>query len=516
MMRTMVDLLLKNKPRGRSLLIVLLVLVVLLPLWWRTGLWYKERLLNDARAGITGAVAVHSRILSSAIQQRLSLFKGIKAFADHRAFSADKVEPGEFIVFAALLTSGTTGIRSVIVAPEGIAQFVYPLEGNEVLVGQDLFRDRRGPARADVQRTIRSQRIVLSGPYAVRPKGLELVARQVVYRGENLWGLVSVAFDITPAFAEAAMNPLPAGLELILQDRTGQLLYGKKSVLEDHPVVGSVAIHDGDWKLAAVPAGGWNAAIAKPLLQFRGITLAIVLLLTALLYFLLSYRSRLKLAVRQRTDDLQRMLANRREEEEHLNRSLINLRRAMGATFEAMAVAVEKKEPLSSGHQRRVADLARTIATEMGLPEDVLDGLRMAAMIHDIGKISLPEEILGKPARLSEEEYAVVKTHAQVGYEILKEIDVPWPVARLVWQHHERLDGSGYPRGLSGEEILPEARILAVADVVEAMASQRCYRPTPGLEKALEEIQAQRGLLYDPDVVDACLRIFREKDFRLA
>jgi putative nucleotidyltransferase with HDIG domain len=508
----MVDYLLKNKPRGRSLIIVLLVLIVLLPLWWQASLWYKERILNDKHAEITGAVAVHSRILSSAIQQRLSLFKGIKAFADHRAFSAAKVDAGEFTVFAALLTSGITGIRSVVVAPDGIVQFAYPQEGNEALVGQDLFRDRRGPVRADVQRTIRAPRMVLSGPYTVRPKGLELVARQIVYRGENLWGLVSLTFDITPAFTEAALNPLPAGLELLLQDRTGHLLYGNKSVLEDHPVVGSVDIPDGNWKLAAIPAGGWNAAIAKPLLQFRGITLAIVLLLTALLYFLLSYRSRLKLAVRQRTDDLQRMLANRREEEEHLNRSLLNLRRGMGAT---LALAVEKKEPFSSGHQRRVADLARTIATEMGLTEDAMDGIRTAAMIHDIGKIALPEEILGKPARLSEEEYATVKTHAQNGYEILKEIEFPWPVARLVWQHHERMNGSGYPLGLSREEILPEARILAVADVVEAMASQRCYRSTPGLEKALEEIQAQRGILYDPDVVDACLRIFREKDFRL-
>ncbi len=495
---------------------VLLVLAILLPLWWQTGLWYKARLLNEARTGIAGAVAVHSRILSSALQQRLSLFRGVKAFADHRAFSAAKVDAGEFAVFAALLTSGTTGIRSVVIAPDGIVQFVYPLQGNESLVGQDLIRDRRVPVRTDVQRAIRSQRIVLSGPYTVRPKGLELAARQTVYRGETLWGIVSLAFDITPAFAEAAMDPLPAGLELILQDRTGSLLYGKKSVLADHPVVGKVPLPDGDWKLAAIPAGGWNAAIAKPLLQFRGITLAIVLLLTALLYFLLSYRWRLKLAVRQRTDDLQRLLASRREEEEHLHRSLLNLRRAMGATVEAMAKAVETKEPYSSGHQKRVADLARTIGTEMGLAEETLDGLRMAAIIHDIGKIALPEAILGKPARLSDEEYAVVKTHAQNGYEILKEIDFPWPsVARLVWQHHERLNGSGYPLGLSGDEILPEARILAVADVVEAMVSQRGYRPTPGLEKALEEIQTQRGILYDPDVVDACLRIFREKDFRL-
>lgn len=187
----------------------------------------------------------------------------------------------------------------------------------------------------------------------------------------------------------------------------------------------------------------------------------------------------------------------------------------MGATLGAMAAAVEIKEPLASNHQKRVADLARMIGTEMGLPEEALDGIRMAAVIHDLGKIALPEQILGKPAALTEAEYSLVKTHAQNGYEILKEIDFPWPVARFVWQHHERLDGSGYPLGLAGDAILAEARILAVADVVEAMVSQRVYRPALGLDKALEEIQAQRGILYDAEVVDACIRIFRDKDFRL-
>ena len=153
---------------------------------------------------------------------------------------------------------------------------------------------------------------------------------------------------------------------------------------------------------------------------------------------------------------------------------------------------------------------------EMGLPDADLDGIRMAAFLHDIGKISLPAEILSKASRLSEVEFSLIKTHPQNGYDILKEIEFPWPVARMVWQHHERLDGSGYPLGLSGEDILLEARILAVADVVEAMASDRSYRAMPGLEKALEEIAAQKGVLYDPVVVDACLRIFREKDFRLA
>lgn len=512
----MINFTLKDKPRSRSLLIALLILAVMLPLWWQIGNWYGERLFTDRRTRITGLLAVHANFLNTAIHQRLILLNGLKAFADAHVASHVSIESAEFTAFASVLCSGTTGIRSVTVSPNGITLFVYPVEGNEVLVGQDLVNDRRAAVRTDVQRAIRSRRVVLSGPYAIRPKGLELVARQAVYKGETFWGLVSISCDISPILADVAPAPLSVGIELTIQDRTDHLLYGKKSVLEGNPVFGKVDLPDGSWKLAAVPLGGWNAAVSKSLLQFRGVTLAILLLLTTLLYLLLSYSARLKLAVRQRTDDLQRSLTNHREEEENLNRTLVNLRRAMRGTLEALTLAVEAKDPYTSGHQRRVADLARTIAMEMGLPDTELDGIRMAAFLHDIGKISLPAEILTKASRLSEVEFSLVKTHPQNGYDILKEIEFPWPVARMVWQHHERLDGSGYPLGLSGEDILLGARIMAVADVVEAMASDRSYRPMPGLEKALEEIGAQRGILYDPAVVDACLRIFREKDFRLA
>lgn len=511
----MINFTLKDKPRSRSLIIALFILAVMLPLWWQIGNWYGERLIADRRTRITGLLAVHANFLNTAIRQRLALLNGLKAFADAHVASRVGIEPAEFAAFASILCSGTTGIRSVTVSPDGITLFAYPAEGNEGLVGQDLVNDRRAAVRTDVRRAIRSRRVVLSGPYAIRRKVLELVARQAVYKGETFWGLVSISCDISQVLADVAPDPLSVGIELTIQDRTDHLLYGKKSVLEGNPVLGKVDLPDGSWKLAAAPLGGWNAAVSESLLQFRGVTLAIILLLTTLLYLLMSYSARLKLAVRQRTDDLQRLLTNRREEEENLNRTLMNLRRAMRGTLEAMTLAVETKDPYTSGHQRRVADLARTIAMEMGLSDADLDGIRMAAFLHDIGKISLPAEILSKASRLSEVEFSLIKTHPQNGYDILKEIEFPWPVARMVWQHHERLDGSGYPLGLSGEEILLGARIMAVADVVEAMASDRSYRPTPGLEKALEEIGAQRGILYDPAVVDACLRIFREKDFRL-
>jgi HD-GYP domain-containing protein (c-di-GMP phosphodiesterase class II) len=176
---------------------------------------------------------------------------------------------------------------------------------------------------------------------------------------------------------------------------------------------------------------------------------------------------------------------------------------------------VETRDPYTAGHQRRVADLARTIATEMNLHDDQIDGIRMAATIHDLGKISVPAEILSKPTKLTNIEFNPIKTHSQSGYNILKDIDFPWPVARTVLEHHERMNGSGYPDGLTGDNILMESRILAVADVVESMASHRPYRSALGIDAALNEISKNKGILYDPEVSDACLRLFHEKDYKI-
>ena len=195
--------------------------------------------------------------------------------------------------------------------------------------------------------------------------------------------------------------------------------------------------------------------------------------------------------------------------------SMRNLRKSLGATIQAMAVTVETRDPYTAGHQRRVADLARSIAVEMRLSRDQIDGIRMAATIHDLGKISVPVELLTKPTRLTKIEFDLIKTHAQSGYDILKDIDFPWPIARMVLEHHERVDGSGYPNGLTRDQILIESRILSVADVIEAMASHRPYRPGRGIQAALDEIATNRDILYDADAVDACLRLFTEKGYRL-
>jgi PAS domain S-box-containing protein len=208
-----------------------------------------------------------------------------------------------------------------------------------------------------------------------------------------------------------------------------------------------------------------------------------------------------------------REITELKQAQQKLQETLGTLRKAVNTTIQVMVSAVEARDPYTAGHQVRVADLARAIATDMGLPQDNIEGLRMAGSIHDIGKLSIPAEILSKPTKLSEIEFSLIKEHARKGYEILKDVESPWPLAEIVRQHHERMDGSGYPRNLKGEEILIEARILSVADVVEAMASHRPYRPSLGIDVALHEIEKNRGIFYDEAVADACLRLFREKGF---
>ena len=183
-------------------------------------------------------------------------------------------------------------------------------------------------------------------------------------------------------------------------------------------------------------------------------------------------------------------------------------------TINTIAKIVEIRDPYTSGHQKRVAKLACAIAEEISLSQDKIEGLYSAGILHDIGKMNVPAEILSKPGRLSEIELNLIKTHPQAGSDIMKEMEFPWAVSLIVLQHHERIDGSGYPQGLKGEDILMEARIIGVADVVEAMSSHRPYRPALGIDEALEEILKNRGILYDPEVVDACIKLFREKDFK--
>ncbi len=213
-------------------------------------------------------------------------------------------------------------------------------------------------------------------------------------------------------------------------------------------------------------------------------------------------RNHLEDLVEERTAEL-------RESEKKLRTNLLD-------SITALAAIVEMRDPYTAGHQRRVAQLAIAIAKELQLPEEQVEGIHMAGVVHDVGKIRVPAEILTKPGRLTALEFDLIKEHSQNGHEILKSIDFPWPIAQIVLQHHERLDGSGYPQALKSDQILFEAKIIAVGDVVESMVSHRPYRPGLGIDAALGEIELNKGRLYDPAVVDACIKLFREQGFNFS
>ena len=210
-----------------------------------------------------------------------------------------------------------------------------------------------------------------------------------------------------------------------------------------------------------------------------------------------------------------REFALRKKAEEAVLDYVKQLGNAMESTLQAVARVVEAHDPYTAGHELRVGQISADIAREMGWSEEKCNSLQLIGLVHDIGKMSIPSEILSKPSQLSAIEFELIKTHAEQGYQILKNVEFPLPIAEIIREHHERMDGSGYPQGLKGEETLLEARILAVADVLEAMASDRPYRASLGIEAAISEIETHRGSLFDPDVTDAMLRLIREKGYHL-
>lgn len=288
---------------------------------------------------------------------------------------------------------------------------------------------------------------------------------------------------------------------------------GEPTVVQDMHRQGSTSE---PWRSEAI-AHGYAATLALPL-NHAGQTFGVLTIHSASPNAFNEDEVRL---IRELADDLAFGILSLRTRDERdsamqeRQRNLDRLRTSLEDAIQAIAATVEMRDPYTAGHQHRVADLAAAIAREMGLDEEEVHGIHLAASVHDLGKISVPAEILSKPSALTALEYGLIQTHPQVGYDILKNIDFPWPLAEMVLQHHERLDGSGYPQGLHDDEILPGARIIAVADVIEAMASHRPYRPGKGMQAALAEIERGRGTAYDAEVADACLRLFRDKGYVL-
>jgi putative two-component system response regulator len=269
----------------------------------------------------------------------------------------------------------------------------------------------------------------------------------------------------------------------------------------DIPVIFISALTETDDKLAAFRAGGVDY-VSKPFQTEEVLA-----------------RVRAHLQLHRMQKHLESQVADRTAELritcDALRESQCQYRHMLEQTIQAIALTIEKRDPYTAGHQMRVAELAVALARELGLPQEQIEGLRLGGMIHDLGKIYLPAEILSRPGRLTETEFALVKTHSEVGGEIMRHVEFPWPVTEMILQHHERQDGSGYPKGLRGDQILIEARILAVADVVEAMASHRPYRAALGIQNALDEIRRGAGLVYDPEISAACLRLFETGGYQL-
>lgn len=316
--------------------------------------------------------------------------------------------------------------------------------------------------------------------------------------------LEQAGFNVRPALSgELALRSVAASppdlilLDIRMPEMDGyetcrQLKADEKS--REIPVIFISALSETDDKLAAFQAGGIDY-VTKPFQAEEVLA-----------------RVRTHLQLHHMQQGLETLVAERTRA---LRESQQQYHGMLEQTIQAIAMTVEKRDPYTSGHQVRVAQLADAIADLLGMDKEAREGLRLGATIHDIGKIYLPAEILSRPGRLSDIEFALVKTHPEVGREITAPVAFPWPVAEMIHQHHERLDGSGYPRALKGEAIIPEARILAVADVVEAMASHRPYRPALGIGKALDEIRRGAGRLYQPEIAKACLRLFEQDGYQL-
>jgi len=218
--------------------------------------------------------------------------------------------------------------------------------------------------------------------------------------------------------------------------------------------------------------------------------------------------------MREKVAGLEEVKLEYNQVDKKLKQTYKKLQKFIEGTAYIIMKVVETRDPYSIGHQQRVSKLATVIAREMKLPQDKIEGIKIASLVHDIGKVNLPTEIISKPGKLIEEEFNLIKNYPKVGYDILKKVDFPWPIAEIVLQHQEKIDGSGYPRGLKGDEICIEAKILGVANVVEAMSSYKSYRPALSIDEALAEISKNKNILFDPKVVDICLKLFKEKGFK--
>jgi len=269
--------------------------------------------------------------------------------------------------------------------------------------------------------------------------------------------------------------------------------------------------------ISTIKLGAWDYVLKPFLNNFANLTNAIKRSIerAELIRKNKMYKEHLETLVQERTKKLEDEIKIRTKAQKENEKMLNQIQQTLNAIIETIAAAIALKDPYTADHQKRVAKLAKLIAEELNLDQNTINGIYLAGTIHDVGKIAIPSEILIKPTKLSSSEFMLIKNHSFSGYQILKNIEFPWPIADIVFQHHEKLDGSGYPNGLSNGDILIQAKIITVADVVEAMAANRPYRPSLGFEKAINEIKDNRGITYEKDIVDACLKVIQSNKFQL-
>ena len=290
-------------------------------------------------------------------------------------------------------------------------------------------------------------------------------------------------------------------------------------VISNYPETSVIVISERDNLDNAIDAlniGAWDIVL-KPIenLTHLGHSIIKTIERSRLYQENVNYRNHLEKEIKKRTEELQIELEARKKAEKMLMRSLDKINKVTDGMIKTISYIGTIKDPYTGGHQKRVAHLARSIAEELDIDDEKIKGIYVAGMLHDIGKISIPTEILSKPGKISDVEFLLIKTHPTVSYEILKEIEFPWPVATATFQHHEKLDGSGYPKGISNNDILLESRIITVADIVESVTSHRPYRASLGIDKALDIIESEKGICLDTNVVNVCAKLFRDKGYNI-
>lgn len=498
-----------RRPMLAATIIGLASAAVAAGLIWRA----EEFRLREARAAAATTAGNHARSIERSIQRTLAATNELAVLV-----RVGKGSVPDFDAVAAEMLQFYPGVSELALAPGGVISQVAPVAGNEKALGLDLLRHPEQRAESALARD--SGKLTLAGPVDLVQGGVGLVGRMPVFlsdaRGEReFWGFTLVVIPLSEVLR--ATNVAQMAQEGYAHElwRTGPNGAARLTIAAsapaalDDPVTHAVNLPNVTWTLAVAPADGWGDPLGMALEVAAG--LLVSLLLASLAKLMVEARlhsGRLEDLVARRTAEV-------RARESELRRYVYQLETTFMGTVEMAMVLSEMRDSYTTGHERRVATIAMAIGTELGFDEQRTKCLQVAGFLHDIGKIIVPAQVLSKPGKLSPIEFELVKGHAQASFDVLKNVAFPWPVAEVARQHHERMDGSGYPRGLKGGQILLEARILAVADVVEAMSSHRPYRAGLGIDRALDEIERGRGSSYDPVVADACLRLFRERGFQL-